>query len=75
MAATDGGTNETYAKKVIQVITRDLPNFFYLPGTCLEHQSHLGVLGSLKHVDCMLRITDAPGATSAHNGDDREHTP
>ena len=55
MATTDGGTNETYAKKVIQVITRDMPCFFYLPGTCLEHQSHLGVLGSLKHVDNMLR--------------------
>ena len=42
------------SKKMVQVLTRDVPGFFFLPGTCLEHQSHLGVLGSLKHVDQML---------------------
>lgn len=55
MATTDNGPNELWSKKAIQVLTRDLDHFFFLPHNCLEHQAHLGVLGSLKLCDNMLR--------------------
>ena len=54
MGTTDRGTNELFAKKAVQVLMRDVPTFFYFPGSCIEHASHLGVLGSLKLVDRML---------------------
>ena len=47
MSTTDAGTNELYAKKMVQVITEDIPWLFFLPANCLEHGAHLGVLGSL----------------------------
>ena len=55
MATTDGGTNELLAKKLVQVLTRSIPGFFFLPATCLEHSAHLGVLGGLKLVDRLLQ--------------------
>ena len=56
MATTDGGTNEVLAKKLVQVLTRSIPGFFFLPATCLEHSAHLGVLGALKLVDHLLQV-------------------
>ena len=54
MGTTDRGPNELAAKRLIQCIVKDLPNFFYLPGSCYEHAAHLGVLGGLHLIDRML---------------------
>ena len=54
MGTTDRGPNELAAKKMIQCAVKDLPSFFYLPGSCYEHASHLGVLGALKLADRLL---------------------
>ena len=55
MATTDAGTNETYAKKAVQVLLRSLPTVIFLPHNCLEHAAHLGVLGALKLCDDWLK--------------------
>ena len=55
MATTDKGPNEAYARKLVQVRMRSVPNFFYLTNDCLEHQSHLGILGALQLCDALLK--------------------
>ncbi len=55
MATTDRGSNEVWARKAIHVSLQALPNCFFLPSDCYEHQVHLGVLGGLRLCDDMLK--------------------
>lgn len=55
MATTDRGPNETWAKKAVEVMMQQVDTFLYLPSDCIEHLSHLGVLGGLKLCDRVLR--------------------
>ena len=55
MVTTDRGPNEVWARKAIHVSLQTLPNCFFLPSDCYEHQVHLGVLGGLRLCDEMLK--------------------
>ena len=55
LLVTDRGSNEVLAKKLWATLARDTPQVIIFPMDCLEHQSHLITLQSLKLADDLLK--------------------
>lgn len=52
---SDRGSNEVRAKKIWATLARDCPQIVIFPMDCLEHQSHLITLQSLRLADALLK--------------------